>query len=275
MSSRIITFTHRRNGVLTNVDSIVLSDPTGTFGAKRTDTDAIVVADGAAFTNVSTGVYQYTITDPAAGLTYVYWIEYVFNGATKRFERFSSPPATPASNSYLTTDDADAIAAEMLSAEVAAYVAATTPDKGAALVRASERIDSAMQYQGRRYDPAQAMEFPRVAYDGGVGGLVVPIPGQIYPGVPATTVAAVVWEWDAEEGEAVVPGRVKRACLLEANSILAGDRDGRMNAVHDGLASQGIGSANESYRGDAKPAALCRAAHELMQIYRLRSGQMI
>jgi uncharacterized phiE125 gp8 family phage protein len=70
------------NDVLTDVTSVKLSDPTGTFGVKRNDTGAVVVADGTAMTKVSTGVYQHTFTEPALNLTYTYWIEWVYDGET-------------------------------------------------------------------------------------------------------------------------------------------------------------------------------------------------
>lgn len=70
--------------VMTDVTSAVLSDPTGTFGVKRDDTDAVVVADGTAMTRVDTGRYEHTFTEPVAGLTYTYYVEYVYDGATYR-----------------------------------------------------------------------------------------------------------------------------------------------------------------------------------------------
>lgn len=81
-----LRFTHELEGTLTNVTSAVLSDPTGTYGVKRDDTDATVVADGTAMTNVSTGIYQYTFTEPASSLTYSYYVEWVYSGNTYREE---------------------------------------------------------------------------------------------------------------------------------------------------------------------------------------------
>ncbi len=84
MSTRTITFQHRVGGVLTNVTSAVLSDPTGTFGVKRDDTSAVVVADGAAMTHQSTGVYTYAFTDPGVAMTG--YVEYIYNSATYHLE---------------------------------------------------------------------------------------------------------------------------------------------------------------------------------------------
>lgn len=74
------------DGVLTDVTSVVLSDPTATYGVKRNDTSAVVVADGTAMTKVSTGVYRHTFAEPAVGLTYTYWVEWVYGGETYRDE---------------------------------------------------------------------------------------------------------------------------------------------------------------------------------------------
>jgi hypothetical protein len=69
-------------GVPADVTSIVLRDPSNTYGIRRTDTLAIVVAAGVSFTHVSTGVYSYQFTEPAAGLDYQYSIEWVYDGIT-------------------------------------------------------------------------------------------------------------------------------------------------------------------------------------------------
>lgn len=87
MSTTTIQFTFRVGAVLTNVTSAVFSDPTGAFGVRRTDTLAVVVADGTALANTGVGIYSYTFTDPAAGLTYDYWIEFVYAGNTYRIEQ--------------------------------------------------------------------------------------------------------------------------------------------------------------------------------------------
>jgi len=78
MSQTIIRKKWFADGVPVNPTSIKLSSPTGTYGVRRTDTLAVVVADNTAMTNVTTGVYQHTFTDPADGLTYEYYIEVVY-----------------------------------------------------------------------------------------------------------------------------------------------------------------------------------------------------
>lgn len=178
---------------------------------------------------------------------------------------------------YLTQSDADALAATMVASQVSAYVAATSAQKTAALEAATLRIDSAVRYQGEKYDPAQALEFPRNPYPS--QSLGQPISWPPYP--PSSPAGLTIWDWDADNNVAIVPDRVKRACLLEANSILEGSRDAALDAVAGGVKSESVGSAAKTYisPGELKdtPGAtspLCRLAFQLLEIYRLRSGAM-
>ncbi len=98
--SRTIRQTWRVENVLTDVTSAVLSDPTGTYGVKRNDTSAVVVADGTAMAHTSTGVYDYTFTEPAAGLAYTAYVEIVYDGLTYHFEHDLA--AIPAASTALT-----------------------------------------------------------------------------------------------------------------------------------------------------------------------------
>jgi hypothetical protein len=82
MSSVVLEEKFTIDGVLTDVTSVKLSDPTVTFGVKRNDTGDTVVKDDTVMPKVSTGVYRYTFTEPAAGLTYTYWVEWVYAGET-------------------------------------------------------------------------------------------------------------------------------------------------------------------------------------------------
>jgi hypothetical protein len=83
--SRIIRKVFKVDGVPVNVTSALLSDPTGTFGVKRNDTNATVVPDGTAMTLVSTGTYQYEFSD-VVGVDYTAYVEFVYDGATYHFE---------------------------------------------------------------------------------------------------------------------------------------------------------------------------------------------
>lgn len=81
MPSRTITQQFKVGGVLTNATSAKLSDPTGTYGIRRTDTLATVVADNTSMTNSSTGIYTYTFS-ALAGVAYTAYIEFVYDGDT-------------------------------------------------------------------------------------------------------------------------------------------------------------------------------------------------
>jgi hypothetical protein len=85
MATRLIQKTWRVDGVLTNVTTAKLSDPTGTYGIKRNDTDAVVVADGTNMTNPSTGVYEYSFED-IQDIAYTAYVEFVYAGSTFQFE---------------------------------------------------------------------------------------------------------------------------------------------------------------------------------------------
>ncbi len=96
--------TIRRNwevdGVPTNPTSIKLQDPTNTFGVKRNDTSAVVVAAGTSLEEVETGVFEYTFEEPTTGLAYTAYVQVVYAGNTFYFEH--DIPATTY-NPYRTT----------------------------------------------------------------------------------------------------------------------------------------------------------------------------
>lgn len=177
-------------------------------------------------------------------------------------------PTTPSDDSYLSVPDADALAATMPG--LASYSAASSLVKLNALIEATHRIDVAMPYQGVKFSLDQVLEFPR---RGPSASTIGPSYQQPYP--MSSVIPEEIMDWDSDTQTAVVPAKVLRACLLEANSILAGLRDDRMDALHDGIASQSIGSASEAYfQGTGPKPVLCRAAHQLMIKYSARSGPL-
>jgi len=60
---------YRVDGALANAFSVVLGSEDSAFGVRRQDTGAVVVADGTAVTNSSTGVYEFSF-DPEIGVIY-------------------------------------------------------------------------------------------------------------------------------------------------------------------------------------------------------------
>lgn len=63
--------------------SVTLSDEAGTYGVKRNDSDAVIVAAGTAFTDDGDGSWSYVLTLPLRGLSYNYSVKVVTsNGRT-------------------------------------------------------------------------------------------------------------------------------------------------------------------------------------------------
>ena len=172
---------------------------------------------------------------------------------------------------YLTVSDADTLASSILG--LVEWSTATTTEKTNALDAATRLIDTGLRYQGRKYDSAQALEFPRVAYDGNeqsaAGG--------------AAGVAEVIWDWDATTSAAVIPPVVKQACLIEDDEVLQdlrgkSQRWRRLDEQHQGVTFDLSGSMAEAYRKGTAPAGrtgLSRRAYELLSRYRLVSGRMV
>ena len=172
---------------------------------------------------------------------------------------------------YLTVSEADALAASVLG--LLQWGTATSSDKANALDAATRLIDTGLRYQGRKFDSAQTLEFPRVAYYGAAGAAVGGAAG----------VAEVVWDWDPATAAAVIPPAVKQACLIEADETLqdlAGksQRWRRLDEQHQGVTFDLTGSMAEAYRKGTAAAGrtgLCRRAYDLLSRYRLVSGRMV
>lgn len=262
MSTTTLNFIFKIGGVLTDATSVVLRDPDNTYGVRRKDTLAVVVAAGEPMAHESLGTYTYPFTDPAAGLLYDYWIEAVHAGVTYRYERATTRPAGM-STSYLTVEAADALADAL--PELTAWTPAVAASRAVALEQATSDIDAAMPYQGRRFDDAQILQFPRIAF-AHAGDSSHPA------GEPPT-----VWDLD-EAGEAAVPRDVLLATLIQADAILSGSREPRLAAQHDGVVYELTGTLAESYKRNTGPGVttgLCRRAWVLMRKYRLRGGKML
>jgi hypothetical protein len=177
-----------------------------------------------------------------------------------------------------TTGDADAIAATL--ANVPNYAAAEDAPKAVAVQQASDEINRGMRYQGRRYDPTQNNEFPRVAYDSSkqmaLGLGLGPI-GPIGPTGPEVFGLGIqIWDWDYTNGGAIVPPWVLQAVIIQADFDL-GPANVRAETIHQGVRGQSTGGLREDYdrHADGVRTNLCRRAFMLMQRYRLASGRLI
>lgn len=91
MATLTIRKTWTVDGTPANPDSIVLCDPTGSFGIRQDDSGAVIVAAGTPMTQVATGIFQYTVTGVDAGTTYTAWIAIVSGSETYRFEITAVP----------------------------------------------------------------------------------------------------------------------------------------------------------------------------------------
>lgn len=177
--------------------------------------------------------------------------------------------------SYITQPDADTLAATLPG--LASYKAATIALKAAALLQASDDIDQAMRYQGCKYGPivgaVQDREFPRVTDSAALTQNGFPSP-QSWPNLAAMG-NNWVWDWNATTNTAMVPAKVQLACLYQADSILKGDREDRLQATADGLTQQGVGTMSEQYQPGGVASTLCLRAQKIMENYRLRSGRIL
>jgi hypothetical protein len=93
------------NEVFTDADSAVLADPTGTFGVKRTDTGAILVAAGVAIPRVSAGLYRYTLTGQPGGVPLEWWPVLAWRGRPYTNKRNTTTPVDMPASYYGALQD--------------------------------------------------------------------------------------------------------------------------------------------------------------------------
>ena len=183
-----------------------------------------------------------------------------------------TPPSI--SGAYLSVPDAISLAANCPAPLVSDFLAAASGVQAAQLQQATWEIDS-QRWQGRRYDPRQQFEFPRVAYES--ASRVQPQGIITFTFAPAPS--DIVWDWDATNSVCVVPQRVLVACLYQASSNINGARLGRLDEMHDGVieaANSGLSEKRDpKVAGQDSGLSLCRAAWDLLRNYRLVSGRLV
>ncbi len=74
------------DNVLTDPTTVLASSSDGTYGVRLASDETVVVADGTAWTQLSTGVYSLSFTDSGAGDTYEYVMEIVYDGKTHHID---------------------------------------------------------------------------------------------------------------------------------------------------------------------------------------------
>lgn len=82
--------------------SVVLSDSGATYGVKRDDTDAVVVAAGTAMHSVGGGVYAYWFTNPAALLSYTTSVKVTWSDGAVTYGVSDASSATTSQFSTVT-----------------------------------------------------------------------------------------------------------------------------------------------------------------------------
>jgi hypothetical protein len=92
------------NGILTDADSVTLADPTGTYGLRRDDTGAAVVASGTALTRTATGTYSYTNEALAEGVAHSGYVKTVIGSRTAYSYITHTPAVTPTAPDLVLSD---------------------------------------------------------------------------------------------------------------------------------------------------------------------------
>lgn len=97
-----IRFTTKVSGVLTDVTSVSLCDPTGSYGIQRTDSLATVVAANVILTNIGTGTYSYDFSADEPGVEYRFYVKWVYNGEDNYVENIYTAAVEGAAVSITT-----------------------------------------------------------------------------------------------------------------------------------------------------------------------------
>ncbi len=105
MITKIISFQHTVDGALTDVDAVMFSDPSGSFGLRCMDTGQVVLGDSTPLNRDDVGRYSYTAASLTAGAAYEYWLEWIFRGESRRLQRSFIAGVTKAQGNYHDEDD--------------------------------------------------------------------------------------------------------------------------------------------------------------------------
>lgn len=216
-------------------DAVVLSSADGTFGVRRQDTLAVIVADGTAMVQDAGDptVWTYTVAGVVAGVVYEWVAEVQFPNSTHHLEGEVTAPAEADCAAMISIADADALLAiHVLSSELADWSGLSSADKGVLLCRAQQMIEAG-RWDGVPYDDDQAYAFPRKDDDGDLIGDDNP----------------------ADPDSPLAPLAVREALALLAFSFVnRADIWERRQAIASGLASQGTAGLSEAYVAAGGPS---------------------
>lgn len=171
-------------------------------------------------------------------------------------------------DAYVSVDEVDELLPHI--ADTSAWSAATENQQTAALMQASDEIDS-LNFAGIPYGDyasgvigTQTRAFPRFVADD---------PSQWLAG--KATVTGRIVDMDAD-GDPVIPDQVKLVVLWQALTILANPtRPARLADQHDGVTGQSAGGISESYDAARRPILVCLQAMRLLERYLLKTGRIL
>jgi hypothetical protein len=92
-----IRFITKIEGVPADVASVVLADPADppTYGIRRTDTEAVVVAADTPMVRVAEGTYEYLFIEPMDGVPYTAWVNWTRGSESHHREIVYTAKVTP------------------------------------------------------------------------------------------------------------------------------------------------------------------------------------
>lgn len=175
---------------------------------------------------------------------------------------------------YITVEEAADLSLRV--ADIAAWSAASDGQRLAAIVQASDEIDT-LVYAGYPYGDwlagikgMQLRSFPRILPDDGSMRMAY---GRNVPAAAGNLLDCTIFDADPS-GNPIIPWRVKVATFYQALSILRDpQRLARLRDQHDGIAGQSAGGASETYTG-GRVQILCLEAQRQMQPYLHKSGNI-
>ena len=158
--------------------------------------------------------------------------------------------AEDSGDAYVTTPEATTwLTAHLVS--ITAWTAAIAAQKAAALLEASDNIDS-LPLKGCKYadDISQARAFPR------------------YPDRAGQAIGSDETNFQSETDYSEVPQEVKDACCLEALELLKQGASGRRGMREQGVKSYSIaGKLSETFEDAAIPRLLSRKARDKLRFW--------
>jgi hypothetical protein len=246
--------------------TVTLSDATATYGIREAVSNDVVVAAGTAVPHVGSGVYRYDFTDAAGETAYEATLKVVWpDGSIEYYDRPLAAVIATTLPSMLTLERAKALIADLPDVTRTAALSDDALTKRLAIC--SRRVNTAHRWQGRKYDPAQVWEFPRVLH----GPHDVTYPSFV---VDYSDVA----DWDYDTDAAIIPLDVELAVIYEIESHEDGSMARVLGKIASGISAQSTGGLSVTYNtamyASGRPR-LCPKAGGLVSRFILTSGGLL